>query len=338
MSNSIYTGSSKSRYLSLLDGQSVQEVENRIVSCIESALEERQCRIPPVRLSPIARAFAIDPRPCLVPIQHDGEIIFDESRQNFAIRLRQPESPMTLEELAANPRYRFTYAHEMAHRFLFVKHGQTWRRALDLATEDLDPASRLREKITLSRIEEGLCNSIARRILIPDSFLYEHCPLDRWFYQGSKFYSLLTRAARICKVSRDVMLVRLEKWPHVNKGAYFAIIVDRSVGAITSRGKRMLRAMTGIFPSRTHGELYPGMPLDDLGSEIVQFASKAIATKDSVVRDFRLNLLLRGNDSICALGWWRPLARGDRFMMWGSLENHESSNSHISRPGSACDQ
>lgn len=322
MSNLTSTRSSQSRYLSLLDAGSVQEVEGRIVCRIESALKKRQ---PPVRLSPVARAFAIDPRPCLVPIQHDGEIVFDECSQNFTIRLRRPESPMTLDELAANPRYRFTYAHEMAHRFLFVKHGQTWRRALDLATEGLDPASRLREKVTLSRVEEGLCNSVARRILIPDSFVNEYCPLDKWFYEGPRFYSLLTRAAQTCRVSRDVMLVRLEKWSSAKKEQYFAVIVNRSTGAITSRGKRTLRVMTGIFPSRSRGELYPGMPLEELGAEIVQFASKAVATKDSVVRDFRLNIVLRGKDSMTASGWWRVLGDGDRFMMWGKLLSRESS-------------
>lgn len=319
MINSASTVSSKSRYLSLLSARSVQELEGRIVGSIESALEGQRGRTPPVRLSRIARSFLIDPRPCLVPIQHDGEIVFDDSSQSFTIRLRCPESPMTLVQLAANPRYRFTYAHEMAHRFLFIKHGQTWRRALDVATEGLSSASRLREKVTLSRIEEGLCNGIARRVLIPDSFVHEYCPLDRWFSEGPRFYSLLTSVAQTCKVSRDVMLVRLEKWPRANKDQYFAVIVDRSTGAITSRGKRVLRAMTGIFPSRDGGELYPGMPLDELGPEFFQFASRAAATNDSVVRDFRLNLVLRTTDSLWASGWWRALAHGERFMMWGKL-------------------
>jgi len=134
------------------------------------------------------------------------------------------------------------------------------------------------------------------------------------------------------------MLVRLEKSSYANTEDYFAVIIDRSAGAITSRGKRTLRAMTGIFPSKRHGQLYPGMPLEELGPELVQFASKAIATKDSVVRDFRLNLVVRGNDAISALGWWRALAHGDRFMMWGRLAGRESSTSSYSGSASAGDQ
>ena len=133
------------------------------------------------------------------------------------------------------------------------------------------------------------------------------------------------------------MLVRLEKWLRANKGQCFAVIVDRSTGAITSRGKRVLRAMTGIFPSKDSGELYPGMPLDELGPEFVQFASKAVATKDSVVRDFRLNLVLRAGDTLWASGWWRPLSHGERFMMWGTLTSKVPEH-FVSRTASGCGQ
>jgi hypothetical protein len=60
--------------------------------------------------------------------------------------------------------------------------------------------------------------------------------------------------------------------------------------------------MTGIFPYKERRESYPRKPLEELSAEIAQFASKAVSTKDSVIRDFRLNLVLRGNDTTGVLG------------------------------------
>ena len=86
---------------------------------------------------------------------------------------------------------RFTYAHEVAHRFFSVKEGGKWCRARDLATSDLPLADEMKQKITLSRIEEGLRNSIARRVLIPDDQLHA-VDLRDWFGKGKEFLDVLT--------------------------------------------------------------------------------------------------------------------------------------------------
>ena len=319
--------SSKRSYLGLLGAKTTHEVEARIVHQIAAALAESGKNTIPLRLSTVARGFSILPVPQFVSIDHDGEIAFDEKIARFVIRLRRPEQPTSMRSLGSNPRYRFTYAHEMAHRFFFVEHGGTWKRALDVATAGLDLASRLREKITLSRIEEGMCNSVARRILIPDSFLSTHCPLDEWFSEGSKFFSLLTSAARSCCVSRDVLLLRLEKSRSFDGG--FAMIIGFSTGPVIHRGRRLLRVLSGLLPSGEESNglaIYPGIPVQDLGLEMVQFAAEAVRSADSVTREFRLPLRKSNGNLSAIAGWWRSLGKDERFIMWGRLEAAQSAS------------
>jgi hypothetical protein len=121
------------------------------------------------------------------------------------------------------------------------------------------------------------------------------------------------------------MLVRLEKCRQPDHAGSFAIIFGRSLGTVTSRGRLTLRAISGLMPiaiGSTKLGFYPGMPVHDLGAEMVQFASAAVTARSTTAREVRLKLAVGDGEPHTVLGWWRSLGQEERFMLWGRFEQN----------------
>lgn len=316
------------RYFALLGAVDRKELEDRIISDIATAVREEwgQGGALPIRLSSVAARFKIRPKPQLIAGSHDGEIEFDEHQAEFVIRLCTPRQDATISELGKHPRFRFTYAHEVAHRFFFVPWNGSWKRALDIITADLHDASQLKEKITLRRLEEGLCNNIARRVLVPDELIAKYCNVREWFNTEERFFEKLSDAARRFGVSRDCLLLRLEKsFVHDGLERNCAIVIGSSAGNVTAKGRYTLRVRNGILPSRVGGTevgYYPGIQAEKLGDQAYQFVVENLAAGDPVAGRVRVPLRIGDHPARLLTGWWRLLGHDDekRMMIWGQLD------------------
>lgn len=331
-------------YLSLLCAADVPTLEDTVVRKVLGVLGELgMSRALPVRLSKVASFFQIEPRPKLVRTTHDGDIQFDDATRRFVIRLRrygQQDENSAIAQVPKLSRLRFSYAHEFAHRFCFVPRNDTWVRALTLATEDLAPAARMRERITLSQLEEGICNDIARRVLIPDVHLGRYCNIAEWFKRGSGLHRELKTAALAFRVSRECLLVRLQREidknriPTVDRGVI--LVGGETRGPGTSKGRYVPRVVTAIAPKTVNRQpverLHPGTELQELSSELCAIVGSCLKDSMPLSGELRVPLHLRVREKgrleriSCRLeGWWRVVgqdAEGQRrrLLIWGWLE------------------
>lgn len=321
------------RYLKLLKTTSLNSMEDQIVEQLLSTMSKTPGadRIP-IRVSKIVHHFSIDPRPRLMRGPHQGEIEFDSMLGMFVITLCTETPQRPFRELAAQTRLRFTYAHEVAHRFFFLPESNRWNRARDLATASLPLPEKIKERVTLGKIEEGICNNVARRVLVPDKHLDEECPLDAWFNSGKGFFSFLSKAAKDFGVSRDCLLVRLQKKNAKSASASrFALIVGQSVGTMAKRSAYKLRILSGIFPTLPNEtrptQLFPGLELSHLGEALFQFVSERLEGGYAVTRaiDVPVTLERQSIGPIRLKGWCRLINetnpnQSGRILLWGSLD------------------
>jgi hypothetical protein len=313
-------------YLELLCAADKKQLEDRIVTEIATAVREQVGGldfVPPVRLSTVAENFGIRPKPQVITGNHDGEITFDEESREFVIRLCYPHLDISLGQLGKSPRFRFTYAHELAHRFFFVQWKDSWKRALDITTKDLASADQFKEQLGLRLLEEGLCNNIARRILIPDEMMEKYCDITTWFKNPEYlFENLSTAASRFC-VSRDCLLLRLEKsGPRKHLERHCAIIIGSSAGNVTAKGKYTLRVRSGIFAHDARVGFYPGVRAEQLGDKAHQFIVSCFAPgtpgKGRVCVAFRIGQ----HPERTLNGWWRVIGQNydKRLILWGQFD------------------
>jgi hypothetical protein len=321
------TDSPQKKYLRLLGAPNVKALEDRIVETLLGAVRERDAgqRLP-VRLSSVAKRFSIAPRPQLAHGAHDGQLEYEERSGRFVITLCTPFPERPFREQPNRTRMRFTYAHEVAHRFFFVPESGRWRRARDLATSNLPITEEMKQTITLSRIEEGLCNSIARRVLIPDVELDE-VNLDEWFSKGKDFVHLLTATARQFGVSRDCLLVRLQRnrvnAPHV------VFLIGRSRGTVHKKGVYNLRLVTWLCSTKaeTFGRqrFYPGFEWSNFGQTAFEFVESCIQNHCGSEGSFEIPLEVGGEGRRTLRGWWSLLnavpsqVESSRILLWGDL-------------------
>jgi hypothetical protein len=320
------TDSAHAKYLRILGAPDVRTLEDRIVDTILGAVRQRHSgtRLP-VRLSAVANDFCISPVPHLTHGSHDGQLEYEEHSRQFVITLCTPYPDRPLREQPNRTRMRFTYAHEVAHRFFFVNERGKWSRARDLATSNLPLAEEMKQKITLSRIEEGLCNSIARRVLIPDVEI-DAVDLKDWFAKGKEFVHLLTATARKFGVSRDCLLVRLQR--KQLGGPHAAFLVTRSRGTVHKRGILSLRIATWVCSrdgSVGMQRLRPGLEWSNFGRTASEFVESWMQSQGEPEGSFEIPLEFGREGTRHFRGWWSLLntmpARTDasRILLWGVL-------------------
>jgi Zn-dependent peptidase ImmA (M78 family) len=284
-------------YLAVLGAGSIEELEEHIVATISKEIERTYGDVLPIRLSRIAAAFNIKPRPVFDSTIAHGRLSFDPESQLFTIHLGSSEIPQprdtTPEHLfdarvqgdpAMTARLRFTYAHEMAHRFLYVKREDSWVRALGLSYS-AKHASALGPKLRrLTIVEEQLCNRIAGRILVPErrlaSYLTEQFSIARNEIELSRLLEILSQKFL---VSRECMFVQMQRL--VRRGAisvpqsFCALMVRKSKekgtgGIATSK----LRVKVGIIPNSIEDyeivPIFPGLSVEQLGGEFASFVHR----------------------------------------------------------------
>jgi Zn-dependent peptidase ImmA (M78 family) len=326
--------SAEQEYLRLLAASSTKELEDRIVNSLTTALiEASPDSAIPVRLSMVADRFQVKPEPKLVRGHYDGELEFDPVDQRFVITLCTDHPELPLFKLPHQTRLRFTYAHELAHRFFYVRAGESWLRARDLATQTLRLADQMEQRITLGRLEERLCNKIAARVLIPDRYISDGCDLGAWFSDSRQFYLRLSSEARSLGVSRDCLLIRLrETASRCQMGPHVAFIVGRSAGPINKRAAFTLRVLTSLSPAEIGGQklsVYPGMEVEKLGETAAKFFCSLIGMSSQEEGRVQVPICLgHKKKSMANLdGCWRVLnaqnrvnSSGDsRILLWGRL-------------------
>lgn len=302
------------RYLALLEAESRHQLEDRVVATIKAALGPDD--ILPIRLSSIARKFLIEPRPELISGRHDGEIEFVPDMGTFVIRLCSSDDSSTM-------RQRFTYAHEFAHRFFFVRTTEGWKRALDITLEESEPAARLRARRILKGIEEALCNSIARRVLIPDEFIASHCHLHDWFESGETFSERLEASAKRVGVSRQALLIRIHgALPESERRDRYAFTLEYSKGNMTRRGAEKLRIGSGLFPSTNVVEfgrvLYPGADIGSLSPGAQSIFLEQIANPKRYPSALQLPLRNKAGKVEMLLDGWCKRISSKQLFLWGT--------------------
>lgn len=318
---SLRSQSYRKRYLELLGASSPSQLEERVVRTVAEAMRGQSKSGGQVHLSKVARHFNIRPRPELIAGAHDGELAFEVPPGEFVIKLCATDSG-SQQELQPHTRMRFTYGHEFAHRFFYVECDGKMQRALNVVTRNLDVAERMRQQIALRNVEEGLCNRIARRLLVPDEFLTEKCPLIDWLRDGEGFFVKLSAAARAVGVSRDCLLVRLQDvLPQMT--SHCAILVGYSKGPITQRGAAKLRIISGCFPATrkqsAHKQFYPGADWSNFGSSAVHFVTDLLQTGHPASFPVDLSLRRRKDEGSLALRGWGRIINSHSVLFWGHL-------------------
>ncbi|HEY6803738.1 MAG TPA: ImmA/IrrE family metallo-endopeptidase [Pyrinomonadaceae bacterium] len=324
----------EARYLRILKAASIEELEERIVSKLVQGLSNQiEQRVLPLKLSKIANQFLIEPRPLKISGSHDGELEYNQGKNRFFIKLCSPTS--ATDQPLLN-RQRFTYAHEMAHRFFFVEQENVWVRAIDLATATtLSPAERIRERRHLNHIEESLCNRIAHSVLIPDSILLERCNLDHWFGRKDALYRTLSKASNEFGVSRECMVARIgtaiRRKVIEPKDGKCLMVIAKSRGTITQRGREALRVKVCFFPRKLNDQAlavpFPGFELHRFGPTAEQFFEQGFGSGDSSGEmDLSLSLSRHSNRETQVptrlVGWWRSYGTTPsyrRLCVWGTL-------------------
>ena len=325
----------EARYLSILQAKSLEQLEDRVVSTLVDRMSEQisQLRLP-IRLSKIAADFLIEPKPLAISGSHDGELGFDTSKKRFVIKLC---GAARSDEQTHLTRQRFTYAHEMAHRFFFIEQSdESYVRAIDLLTADLPVAQKIRHRRLLNGIEERLCNQIARRVLIPDSLLLEHCDLHEWFNRKEGLYRSLSRAAAEFGVSRECLIVRIgsaiRRGVMIVEDSKCLIVVAKTRGPITQRGDETLRINACFFPRKLNERIvnapFPGFELRRFGVVAEEFFESGFTRRTPSAGEMDVPLALtshkRNADAVAThlRGWWKSHGNNPdfrRLYAWGTL-------------------
>lgn len=339
-------------YLDILGFQSTDELANHITLAIREAIRDQRGDIIPVAVSAAAHAFGIRPEPTFGEPAREGAIQFDAREDKFVIRINQSRPPNTIPrafdyddeispELSLLYRSRFTYAHEFAHRFFFVQADSAWRRALDIATQDLDEDKRRVAFRNLYNYEEMLCNRIAGDVLVPEAHLLRI--LGNCLGEIDGLHLDLRKASYAFRVSQECLLVRIKRAvldSQMSCPPNLCILLitrsDRKGGE--SRARRDLRIRESIMPAQMSGvsvkKLFTGLALRNLGHEALSASEAAVASKPgSYPSPVNLTIDLASSDGSGVIktrltGWIRCLYSGhegrsaaEGLLLWGLLDS-----------------
>ncbi len=351
-------------YFDILGVPDATSLVEKIVSVVMNQVREKPAAIPPVSLAPTASDFLIDPRPIHEDLRGDGKLGYDNNRGRFVITLgrksalRQCSSGSTTvvssaihsepwSDLTLTPRGRFTYAHELAHRFFFIKRDSGWVRALDLALQQINPAQRFRAQRILTTLEESLCNRIARRVLVPDDLFLgaiQNGELGTRAISPEKMKSvpqLIRGLAQVFAVSSECIIVKLQKAASTGLISFpeafcLLLIGESNMKGNSDRSRWDIRVKTAILPERLGGlrlqPMFIGMSVQNLGEEAAHLLHRVLKEPDVSPRGkLRFPLLLKSSTAECGTeyisaelyGFWNRFAGRDDYqggVVWGLLQ------------------
>lgn len=296
-------------------------------------------------MSEITSQFLINPQPEIAVGSDGGSIAFNYRDKRFLIKLftEDPHRSGAFTKSDLSNRLRFNYAHEVAHRFFFVPEDDVWVRAIHKVVKSEDGSDRIRALRALTDVEEGICNNIARRVLIPDDILLNTISpslisdLDA-NHQG--FIQTLDRTSKELLVSKECLLVRLRHGVAsgiIKTPPCFALFVVQNSGSkktIPTSGTIKIRVPMlprTVFDIRVK-PAFPGMELKVFGRSADQIVRQLIydyKQTGAVKLPLRLPRPKDEMSSQPALvnlrGWWYKLPQAaksteSRMIVWGSLE------------------
>ena len=331
------SSSVRSLYLRTLGFESRQGIEHDVTNRLANAIREKRGDSLPVRLSGTLEDFLIDSQPRWNDAIPHGRLEFDESTKRFVVYLGaqwRTGATTGLEEEGCG-RLRFTYAHEVAHRFFFVERNGCWKRALDIVADSVSPSEAFRARRVLSDLEESLCNSIAARVLIPGDKLAELCATRAGFTSDTQglFCTGVTTVARLFAVTRKCFLVRLRKAIDKEEihlgGSFCALLCGISNEKGPSRSHRRMRVTVPIVPSRLGGYQLPrkfnGISVRTFGEPLHDLCAKALTggpANGRVEVPLRLRRVVENKQESDFNAWmtgnWRRLKSGE-VLVWGRL-------------------
>jgi len=348
---------SHGRYLSLLGTKSLADLEESIVARVLDCVRALpRAQFPPVKLSKVVNNFDIEPIPRFDPSIPDGRLHFDSTQNRFLITLGRelrrscgyntadlfdPEAGVTQDRLLTR-RLRFTYAHEVAHRFCYFEENGHWSRALRAATANRGPALTDRRRLELN--EEQLCNRVAGRLLVPRDLLVEY--IHQRLSSNSDlsvldFQKEIRSAANLFEVSEDCLLVQLQRAAErdqltlpSNLCAFSLRLSDRS-GA-SQRAARTLRIQIALLPSCVDGvqlcRIFPGLAARHLGPAFSSWLCD-LRKSGNKTRSGQLNVPItlhtnsdRPSSQLFTLsGWWKNNRTDtNSVLLWGFLGQYKN--------------
>jgi hypothetical protein len=330
----------QTRYYQLLSTDSLTSYVRAISSQLIAALG--RLAGPPVRLSTIAARFQIDPIPRFGLVEGDGRIDFVREGNKFIITIQGPAPPARInnalfddfnhsDDLIA--RQRFTYAHEMAHRFFYVStEDDGWVRALSVAAADATPGTRNEQLRRLIKREEAACNTIARTVLVPPVLLAELFGGSLSSQPSSMFLVALRRLAKTFRVSEECALIRIQQASDegtlaLRSGFCCFLLSESSRVGAGQRARRGLRLKISLLS--VGGQLlrspFPGIQAHNLGEAFYERVVEAMDQEAPPAVELNIPIQLLRKDgnfqSFNLKGWCtpRPDTYGRSLWIWGDL-------------------
>jgi hypothetical protein len=279
----------------------MSELEGRIATQLLQAIGDIGTQDLPVRLSRIAGNFLVDPKPRFDPTVKHGRLEYNPNLKAFIITLGSRDwgyksSPDDLfrtgiqnRDPILTRRLRFTYAHELAHRFCFVNDSGKWVRAMELAVSRKRKSAELNDLNRLTSNEEQLCNNVANRVLVPDLLLancFQPVLLGSPNELLGNFFNKLKTMAELFAVTDDCLAVACQKAIERRvirmPPKFCALLVGNSSKKTHNKqGAKKLRVLFSLLPDNVNGlsvkPIFPGMAADNLGSSFTKFISGLLA-------------------------------------------------------------
>jgi len=283
----------------------------------------------PIRLAAAAARANVNPKPIFTDRVSEGRLTFDAAAGQFQIWLnrhadaRRPrwyDEELNPNALDIKGRLRFTYAHELAHRFFFLEHGLIWERLLDRVTNRDDAQA----YEALYDAEEVLCDRIAARLLIPDKIVREIGTHLTGLIDTHEVGLEVMRLAERCAVTRESFLVRIARaiglrelpWP---EDAICLLIGHSTRSGSRARAQRKLRIKVMLTARNSLGHVYPGMPVQKLSAALAAYVCEALTDTRAISRID--TILLPGSPDLVLQGWSHRYAAlaGEQLLLWGRL-------------------
>lgn len=330
------------KYLGILNAESTTSHVKGIIDRIVAVVRAKQGTLLPVKLSAIVPEFSMEPVPRYeIGITH-GRLEYNLVNGLFEIILPERARPLSthnflpdLEWFAhQSARARFTYAHEVAHRFFYVQGDGSWRRALEVAVEGEIGSARLASIRSISAAEEAACNRIAGEVLVPQDLLSPLAKLNLVDVTQSPnvtFSKRISELARLFQVSLECMMVQVQRAidrRSLEVGSNFvALTIARSTtkggGVGTMTKPRIASSLVPPTVDQSLASIFTGLAVDNLGAEFSEMI-RNIMDRDAQGGDFSCSLrtkLSRFEISSKLSGYW--ISRGPsnmkRVFIWGNV-------------------
>jgi hypothetical protein len=238
----------------------------------------------PIHLSKVAEKFQIRRRPLIDHTVRRAALTYNSKTNEFIISLNPTDKAFDIERATRNDEVkfqRFAYAHEFAHRFLYVPRGGEWIRALSIVTAAFPKETRLRTIRILSTVEERICNRAADRLLLPTGELTRYVSEVLFGSKASPhlIWEVVGNVANKFCVSRRCALRRVvsakpEDLRQALGESFCLLLLGRSSSTGRGQGASRIRLLDYWWPQSANGidvvQVFPGLAIEHLGEDLAR--------------------------------------------------------------------